>query len=126
MSWMETAAFISCTRFARKAVEILSVDDIHFFQSVVVSVVSGLTQKVGDRVLVTAQVDRTFKNVLDVGVKLEKLTLVSRSTTLFTLQNGEVLHALDAFMTFKTLNSDPVPELVPESEDERRCFEEVI
>ncbi len=94
MEWMKACAAIAATRFARKPTIVWSVDDIHFFCPI----------KVGDRVVIRAQVsrqereylgysarlvitifqvNRCFTNSMEVGVRLDKMTL-----------GGDVVHGL--------------------------------
>ena len=60
MIWMETCATIAAVKWCRRSALLVAVDSLHFFHPT----------KVGDAVIVKAQVNRSFKTSVEVGVSI--------------------------------------------------------
>ncbi len=100
MTWIGAACTIAGIRFAREPMIMEGIDDIHFFCPI----------RLGDRVVVKAQVNRSFSHSIEVGCRLERLSL-----------SGELVHGLSAYMTFKTRSDRELRyELVPVTANEQR------
>lgn len=102
--WIDVAAAIACQRHCRHRVVTASMDDLHFLTPI----------KVGMIVELSAQVNAAFRTSMEAGVRIESEDPLS----------GERRHACTAFLTFVAQDEDgravQVPELVLESEEDRR------
>lgn len=105
MQWVDIAASVAAMRHAGRQVVTASIDALHFLGPV----------RVGEVVVLTAQVNEAFGTSLEVGVQVEaedpRRPGVRRDTT-------------KAYLTFVALGDDgrpaPVPPLLPETEEERQ------
>jgi acyl-CoA hydrolase len=108
MHWADVCAAVAAGRHARTPVVTASVDQIDFHRPV----------PVGGVVVLLASVNFAGRTSMEVGVKVlweER-------------QTGQRHHVASAYMTFvsldpKTCTPRPVPEIVPETADDRRRFE---
>lgn len=106
MEWISASASVAAMRFARVPMIIENIDDLHFFCPI----------HVGDRTIIRAQVNRAFENTIEVGARLDRLTL-----------SGERCHGLSAYILFKTADGKDVDaQLVPLSEDEHRRWAQAL
>jgi len=73
---------------------------------------------IGNLVVLHAAVNRAFRTSMEVGVKVFAEDL----------RTAEVRHVASAYLTFVAVDADrntvPVPPVIPESEDEKRRYEE--
>jgi acyl-CoA hydrolase len=107
LKWMDVTGAISAYRACRKAVVTASVGNVSFKRPI----------QLGDVVTIDAKVSRSFNTsmevVLDVSVENH--------------QTGEKMQSHQAMYTFVAFNEErkpiPVPEVVPESEEERKNYE---
>ena len=108
MAWIDICAGISAQRHARQIVVTASMDDLHFHAPI----------HVGEVVILKAQVNRAFHTSLEVGVRVE----AENSLT------GEIRHCSSAYLTLVALdeegNSVSVPDLIPETDNQKRRYEE--
>ena len=108
MHLVDLAAAIAAMRHARRPVVTASVDHMNFLHPV----------HIGQLVTLKASVNRVFTTSMEVGVKVWVEDLVS----------GEVRHTSSAYLTFVALDQDgkrvPIDPALPESETEKRRFEE--
>ncbi|XP_072525518.1 acyl-coenzyme A thioesterase 11 [Salminus brasiliensis] len=109
MAWMENVATIAASRLCNAHATMRAIDMFHF---------RGPSQ-VGDRLILKAIVNNTFKNSMEVGVCAE------------AYQGEEPQrHINSAFMTFEVLDNDGTPRLLPpispEPQDGKRRFQEAI
>ena len=108
MQWMDIAAAISAMRHCREPVVTVAVDDLHFARSI----------RLGDVVVINAQVNHTGKTSMEVGVRVERENQKTR----------EREHCLTGYFTFVAVDSDnrpiPVAPLKTEGEDDKRRFED--
>lgn len=107
MYWMDIAAAISATKHCNAPVVTASVDNISFENPI----------KLGNTVHIEAKVTRAFTTSMEVHMKVWGEDLIQQ----YRYKSNE------AYYTFVALdpnrNPRPVPELVPESEEEKKLFE---
>ncbi len=109
MHWMDIACAMAAIRHSGLVCVTAGVDEINFFEPI----------KLGDIVVIKANVNRAFSTSMEVGVKV-----------LCQKRSGEILHSNTAFFTFVGL--DPAgkrvaaPEVVPESDEQRRWHTEAL
>jgi len=108
MAWIDICAGIAAQRHARQIVVTASMDDLHFRAPIYQ----------GEFVVLKAQVNRSFHTSMEVGVRVEAENPLT----------GERRHCSSAYLTFVALDAQgnrvPIPPLVPETEDEKRRYEE--
>lgn len=108
MHLIDLCGGLAAWRHARKPVVTASVDKISFLHPV----------RVGHVIILKSSVNRVFNSSMEVGVKV---WVEDRNT-------GEVHHTSSAYLTFVALDENGRPASVapvlPETEDERRRFEQ--
>lgn len=108
MAWIDVCAGVAAMRHARRIVVTASMDDLHFRHPV----------RLGQVVVLKAQVNRAFHTSMEVGVRVEAENPLT----------GEQVHASSAYLTFVALDETgcriPIPELLPETPDEKRRYAE--
>ena len=108
MHWIDMAAALAAHRHSRNYVVTASIDHMDFLVPV----------HVGDLVILRSSVNRVFHTSMEVGVKV----------FVEDLRTGAVRHTSSAYLTFVALGDDgnriTIPAVVPESEDEKRRYEE--
>lgn len=109
MAWMENVAIIAASRLC-KAHPTLRTIDMFYFRG---------PSQVGDRLVLKAIVNNTFKNSMEVGVCAE------------AYQGEEPLrHINSAFMTFEVLDEKgrpcPLPPIIPEPQEGKRRYREAL
>eukprot|EP01094_Clydonella_sp_ATCC50884_P004407 TRINITY_DN1342_c0_g1_i5.p1 TRINITY_DN1342_c0_g1~~TRINITY_DN1342_c0_g1_i5.p1 ORF type:complete len:475 (-),score=132.17 TRINITY_DN1342_c0_g1_i5:312-1556(-) len=107
MKWIENAASISAYRHSRQMCANVSVDSLHFLQPC----------RVGEAVVILSQVNRAFdEQFMEIGITVEAEDLMT----------GERRHCCSGYTTYAGLGLKdqrvPVPNLVPETDDEIRRF----
>jgi acyl-CoA hydrolase len=106
MHWIDIAAAMSARRHAGRICVTASVDEINFDEPI----------RLGDVVKLYACVNRAFRTSMEVGVKTTRVE-----------DDGEIV-ANTAYLTFVALDENrkpiPVPPLTPESDDEKRRYDE--
>ena len=110
MALVDLAASIAAHRHARGPVVTASVDNMNFLYPV----------RIGELVMCYSQVNRVFRTSMEVGVRV----MVENMST------GEKRHTSSAYLTFVALGPDgarvPLPPVIPETDDERRRYEEAL
>src|SRR6266487_6613160 len=108
MHLVDLAGALAALRHARCPVVTASVDYMNFLHPV----------KIGQLILLRSSVNRAFRTSMEVGVKV----------FVEDLRTGAVRHTSSAYLTFVALdaagNRIPIPAVVPESEEEKRRYEE--
>jgi len=108
MQLIDLCGGLAAWRHARKPVVTASVDNISFLHPV----------RVGHVIILKSSVNRVFNSSMEVGVKV---WVEDRNT-------GEVHHTSSAYLTFVALDESGRPvsvaPVLPETEDERRRFEQ--
>ena len=108
MHWIDLAGAMAAHRHARNYVVTASMDHVDFLTPV----------QVGDLVILQSSVNRAFKSSMEVGVKVlvENYIRDARS------------RVASALLTFVAVDRDghhlPVPPVIPETEDEKRRYED--
>ncbi len=107
VSWIDIAAAIAAQRHSQKEVVTASIDKLDFIAPV----------KKGWVVNLKASVNFTSRSSMEIGVRVDAENP----------KTGELFHTVSAYLTFVALGSDgkptPVPELILETEVDRRRFE---
>ncbi|MCO6449645.1 MAG: acyl-CoA thioesterase [Caldilineales bacterium] len=108
MAWIDICAGIAAQRHARQVVVTVSMDDLHFRSPI----------RGGEVVILLGQVNRAFNTSMEVGVRVEAENPLT----------GRRRHCSSAYLTFVAIDQNnqatPIPELVPETEEEIRRYEE--
>lgn len=110
MHWIDICAALSAAKHSQRICVTASVDRIDFHHPI----------KLGNVVTLIASVNRAFKTSMEVGVKVfgESLT------------EGKRVHSNTAYLTFVSVDENGKPvdtfEIVPETDDEKRRFEEAL
>jgi acyl-CoA hydrolase len=106
MAWIDIAGSIAAARHAHCVCVTASIDALHFVEPV----------RLGQHVRIVACVNSTGRTSMEVGARLES----EEPST------GERKHVASAYMTFVAVDAQrlphPVPQVVPETEDEKRRF----
>ena len=108
MHWIDIAGAMAAHRHSRQYVVTASVDHLDFVSS----------PHIGDFVVLRSSVNRAFRTSMEVGVKVwvENYLTGTRS------------HVSSAFLTFVAVDREgnrlSVPPVVPESDEEKRRFED--
>jgi len=108
MHLVDVCGAIAAMRHARCPVVTASVDQMTFLHPI----------HIGELVRLKSQVNRVFRTSMEVGVKV----------WVENLETGEVRHTSSAYLTFVALdrsgNRIVLPQVVPETEEEWRRYEE--
>jgi len=108
MKLIDEAAGVSAYRFCRRRVVTAHIDQIDFHHPV----------QIGTLVTIKASVNFAGRTSMEIGVRVESEDLTT----------GETAHTNSAYLVFVALGADgrpaPVPELVAETDEERRRWRE--
>ena len=108
MKLIDTAAGIVASRHCRTNVVTASMDRLDFHQPVFM----------GELVVLRASINYAGNTSMEVGVRVEAEELMT----------GEIRHTNSAYVTMVSLDENrkptPIPKIMPETQDERRRFEE--
>ncbi|MBZ5726644.1 MAG: acyl-CoA thioesterase [Acidobacteriia bacterium] len=108
MHLVDLAGAMAAIRHARKPVVTAAVDSLHFIHPV----------RIGELIVLRSSVNRAFRTSMEVGVQVETENLLT----------GKKRHTCSAYLTFVALDEtgrpSPVIPVIPESEDEKRRYEE--
>jgi len=108
MHLVDIAGAMAAMRHARRAVVTASIDHMNFLYPV----------RIGQLIILHSSVNRVFRTSMEVGVKV----------TVEDLMTGERRHTSSAYLTFVALDEHgrkiEVPPVVPETEEERRRYQE--
>lgn len=110
MHWIDICAALSAAKHSNHVCVTASVDRIDFHHPI----------RLGDAVTLVASVNRVFRTSMEVGVKVYAQNF----------REGTKIHTNTAYLTFVAVDNEgkPVPaaEAVPETEDEKRRYEEAL
>lgn len=108
MSWIDIAGAIVATKHARRTCVTASIDALHFLAPV----------KLGHVLHIRAMVNSVHRTSMEVGVRVDSENPIT----------GEITHTATAYTTFVALDDHGrptlVPPLLPETDDEKRRFEQ--
>ena len=108
MQYVDVAGAMAGARHARGAVVTASIDSMTFLHPV----------KIGHLVVLKSSVNRVFRTSMEAGVKVWAEDVPT----------GETWHISSAYLTFVAVDKDgnrlPLPAVIPETEEEKRRFEE--
>ena len=108
MHLVDLAAAIAAIKHAHSSVVTASVDHMDFIHPV----------RIGQLVRLKSSVNRAFRTSMEVGVKV----------FVEDLQTSTEQHVSSAYLTFVALGPDgkrtEVPQVIPETEDEKRRYEQ--
>lgn len=111
MHWIDIAAALSASMHCNNVAVTAAVDKLVFYQPI----------QLGNIVRLKASVNRAFNTSMEVGVRVE----------VEDIKTGVRIHSNTAFLTFVNVNPETkkpikVPEIIPESDDEKRRFEKAL
>ena len=110
MHWIDICAALSAAKHSQRVCVTASVDRIDFHHPI----------KLGDAVTLHAFVNRVFKTSMEVGVEVFAQSF----------KKGIKVHSNSAYLTFVSLDDKGNPvrttQLVPETKDEKRRYEEAL
>jgi len=110
MHLVDLAGALAAMRHARCPVVTASVDSMTFLHPV----------RIGQLIILRSSVNRVFRTSMEVGVKV----------WVEDLQKGERQHTSSAYLTFVAVdakgNGVAVASVIPETEDERRRYDEAL
>jgi acyl-CoA hydrolase len=108
MHWIDLAGAMAAHRHSRNYVVTASIDHLDFLFPV----------RIGDLVILRSSVNRVFHTSMEVGVKVWVENYIA----------DEAHHISSAYLTFVAIDKQgkhlPVPAVIPETEDERRRYED--
>ncbi|MCK9279754.1 MAG: acyl-CoA thioesterase [Melioribacteraceae bacterium] len=110
MHWIDICAALSAAKHSQRICVTASVDKIDFHHPI----------KLGQVVTLYASVNRVFRTSMEVGVKVFGESHIE----------GTKFHSNTAYLTFVSLDEERKPvktfEIIPESDDEKRRYEEAL
>ena len=110
MHWIDICAAVSAAKHSQHVCVTASVDRIDFHHPI----------KLGNVVTLTASVNRAFRTSMEVGVEVYAELLTE----------GTKVHTNSAYLTFVSVDENGKPvetfEIVPETDEEKRRFEEAL
>ena len=108
MKLIDTAAGIAAIRHCRTNVVTASMDRLDFYKPVFV----------GELVILRASINYVGTTSMEIGVRVEAEEIMT----------GKVRHTNSAYLTMVSLDENrkpmPVPEITPQTDDEKRRFQE--
>ena len=108
MHLVDLAGALAAMRHARTPVVTASIDYMNFLHPV----------RIGQLILLRSSVNRVFRTSMEVGVKV----------WVENLMTGLRLHTSSAYLTFVAIDKEgnrvPVPAVIPETDDEKRRYED--
>jgi acyl-CoA hydrolase len=108
MHWIDLAGAMAAHRHSRQYVVTASIDHLDFLFPV----------RIGDLVVLRSSVNRVFHTSMEVGVKVWVENYIA----------DEAHHVSSAYLTFVAVDRGgkhlPVPPVIPETEDEKRRYED--
>lgn len=108
MLWIDICAALAAGKHCESVCVTASVDKIDFHHPI----------KLGEVVTLEASVNRVFSTSLEIGVKIFAHSFASPEKT----------HTNSAYLTFVKIDKDgnpvPAPKIIPETEEEKRRYEE--
>lgn len=108
MHLVDLAGAMAAMRHSRTVVVTASIDHMNFLHPV----------RIGQWVRLRSAVNRVFRTSMEVGVKVFVEDLI----------RAEMYHTSSAYLTFVAIDREgnhiPIPPVIPETEDEKRRYEE--
>ena len=108
MHWIDLAAAMAAHRHSRQYALTASIDHLDFLVPV----------RVGDLVILRSSVNRAFRTSMEIGVKVWVENYIK----------DQCQHVSSAHLTFVAVDKEgnrlPVPPVLPETDDERRRYED--
>jgi acyl-CoA hydrolase len=108
MHLVDLCGALAAIRHARTPVVTASIDYMNFIHPV----------RIGQLLMLRSSVNRVFRTSMETGVKV----------FVEDLSTGEIRHTASAYLTFVALdvegNRVEIPKVIPETEDEKRRYEE--
>lgn len=108
MHLVDLAGALAAMRHARRPVVTASVDHMNFLHPV----------HIGQLIILRSSVNRVFRTSMEVGVRV----------SVEDLRTGEECHTSSAYLTFVALDENEnrvaIPPVIPETEEEKRRYEE--
>ncbi|HWQ57206.1 MAG TPA: acyl-CoA thioesterase [Bryobacteraceae bacterium] len=108
MHLVDLAGALAAMRHARRSVVTASIDHMNFLNPV----------HIGQLIMLKSSVNRVFRTSMEVGVKV----------MVEDLATGAFCHTSSAYLTFVALDEEgnrvPVPPVIPETDEEKRRYEE--
>ena len=109
MHWIDIAAAMAASRHCNNIAVTAEVDKLTFNRPI----------KLGEMIRLKASVNKAFRTSMEVGVRVE-------IEDFFT---GEIFHSNSAYLTFVNVEKGtgkplPVPAAIPETEEEKRRYDE--
>ncbi|MFN0171812.1 MAG: acyl-CoA thioesterase [Bryobacteraceae bacterium] len=108
MHLVDLCGALAALRHARRPVVTASVDHMSFLHPV----------RIGQLITLKSSVNRVFRTSMEVGVKV----------FVEDLMTGGIRHTSSAYLTFVGIDKDgrrvEIPQVVPETDDEKRRYEE--
>jgi acyl-CoA hydrolase len=110
MHWIDICAALAAAKHAQRVCVTASVDKIDFHHPV----------KIGEAITLIASVNRVFRTSMEVGVKVFGESFL----------RGTKIHTNTAYLTFVSVDENGKPvetfEIVPETDDEIRRYEQAL
>ncbi len=110
MHWIDICAALSAAKHSNRVCVTASVDRIDFHHPI----------RLGDAVTIVASVNRAFRTSMEVGVKVYAQNF----------RDDKKIHTNTAYLTFVAVDTEgkpvPVPQAVPESDEEKRRYDEAL
>ena len=111
MHWIDISAALSAARHCNTVAVTAAVDNLNFHKPILL----------GNIVRLKASVNRAFNTSMEVGVRVE----------IESIRTGAIIHSNSAYMTFVSIDMETrktmkVPEIIPETEDEKRRYEQAL
>ncbi len=110
MHWIDIAAAIASQRHSGHVCVTASVDELNFHHPI----------KLGEIVTLQASVNRAFRTSMEIGVLV----------TAYGSKGGRGRRANNAYLTFVAIDKknrpNPVPAIIPETQDEGRRYEDAL
>lgn len=110
MHWIDIAAAISSAKHSTRVCVTASVDELNFHDPI----------RLGEIVILQASVNRAFTTSMEIGVLV----------TAQNIHGGPPRRANNAYLTFVALDEHgrpvSVPPIVPETEEEKRRYEDAL
>lgn len=108
MHWIDLAGALAAHRHSRNYIVTASIDHLDFVTPA----------HVGDLVVLKSSVNRVFRTSMEIGVKVWVENYIT----------GSRHHVSSAYLTFVAVDRHgrhiPVPQVIPETEDEKRRYED--
>ncbi len=111
MHWIDISAALAASRHCNNVAVTAAMDNLNFHQPVLL----------GNIVRMKASVNRAFNTSMEVGVRVE----------VEDIKTGNITHSNSAYLTFVSIDSETkkpmkVPEIFPETDNEKRRFEQAL